>query len=80
MCNGNFLFPKKPLTQVSKRAPGHGKRALERGWQKRLAQGWRKVGEGMAKGWHRVGEGLAKGKRYEVGVPPNSTVTQKELK
>ena len=31
----------------------------KRGWQKRLAKGWRKVGEGLAKGWHRVGEGLA---------------------
>ena len=40
--------------------PGvHGKRVLERGWQKRLAKGWRKVGEGLAKGWRRVGEGLA---------------------
>ena len=36
---------KKPLTSVSKRVPGvHGKRGLERGWQKRLAKGWRKVG------------------------------------
>ena len=53
---------KKPLTRVSKRVPGaHGNRGLERGWQKRLAKGWRKVGEGLAKGWHRVGEGLAKG-------------------
>ena len=51
---------KKPLTNVSKRVPGvHGKRGLERGWQKRLAKGWRKVGEGLAKGWQRVGEGLA---------------------
>ena len=32
---------------------------LGRGWQKRLAKGWRKVGEGLAKGWHGVGEGLA---------------------
>ena len=33
----------KPLT-VSKRVPGpHGKRGLERGWQKRLAKGWRWV-------------------------------------
>ena len=24
-------------------------------WQKRLAKGWRKVGEGLAKGWQRVG-------------------------
>ena len=46
---------KKPLTSVSKRVPGvHGKRGLERGWQKRLAKGWRKVGEGLAKGWRRV--------------------------
>ena len=51
---------KKLLTRVSKRVPGaHGKRGLERGWQKRLAKGWRKVGEGLAKGWHSVGEGLA---------------------
>ena len=50
---------KKPLTRVSKPVPGvHGKRGLERGWQKRLAKGWRKVGEGWA-GWRRVGEGLA---------------------
>ena len=35
---------KKPLTRVSKRVPGaHGKRVLERGWQKRLAKGWRGV-------------------------------------
>ena len=51
---------KKPLTNVSKRVPGvHGWRGLEKGWQKRLAKGWRKVGERLAKGWHRVGEGLA---------------------
>ena len=50
----------KLITHVSKRVPGiHGKRGLERGWRKRLAKGWRKVGEGLAKGWHRVGEGLA---------------------
>ena len=49
---------KKPLTCVSKRVPGvHRKRGLERGWQRRLAKGWQKVGEGLAKGWHRVGEG-----------------------
>ena len=54
--------PKKPLTCVSKRVPGaHGKRGLERAWQKRLAKGWRKVGEELAKGWRRVGKGLAKG-------------------
>ena len=36
--------PKKLLTNVSKRVPGvHGKRGLERGWQKRLAKGWRRV-------------------------------------
>ena len=46
---------KRPLTCVSKPVPGvHGKRGLERGWQKRLAKGWRKVGEGLAKGWRRV--------------------------
>ena len=46
---------KKPLTRVSKRVPGvYGKRGLERGWQKRLAKGWRKVGEGLAQGWRRV--------------------------
>ena len=51
---------KKPSTRVSKRVPGvHGKRGLERGWQKRLAKGWRKVGEGLATGWRGVGEGLA---------------------
>ena len=51
---------KKPFTRVSKRVPGvHGKRGSERGWQKRLAKGWRKVGEGLTEGWHRVGEGLA---------------------
>ena len=32
---------------------------MERGWQKRLAKGWRKVGEGLAQGWRRVGEELA---------------------
>ena len=55
-------LPGKPLTRVSKPAPGvHAKRGLERGWQKRLAKGWRKVGEGLAKGpakgWRRVGKG-----------------------
>ena len=29
---------------------------VERDWQKRLAKGWRKVGEGLVKGWRRVGE------------------------
>ena len=54
------IFPKKPLTRVSKPAPGiHRRRGLERGWQKRLAKGWQKVGEGLAKGWQRVGEGIA---------------------
>ena len=58
---------KQPLTRVSKRVPGvYGKRGLERGCQKRLAKGWRRVGEGLAKGWRRVGEGLAKG-RQRVG-------------
>ena len=66
LCRGlratKSYFTKKRLTSVSKRVPGvHGKRGLERGWQKRLAKGWRKVGEGSAKGWQRVGEGLAKG-------------------
>ena len=43
----------------------HGKRGLERGWQKRLAErvgkglADKRVGEGLAKGWRRVGEGLA---------------------
>ena len=74
---GNFIsnfayfletsFTKKPVTRVSKRVPGvHGKRGLERGWQRRLAKGWRKVGEGLAKGLHRVGEGLAKGWRISL--------------
>ena len=49
-----WLFP--ALTSVSKRVPGiYGKRGLERGWQKRLAKGWRRVGTGLAKGWRRVG-------------------------
>ena len=57
-------FTKKPLTRFSKPAPGvHGKRGLERGWQRRLAKGWRKVGKGLAKGlaqgWRRVGRGWA---------------------
>ena len=57
-------FPKKLLTRVSERVPGvHGKMGFERGWQKRLAKGWRKVGEGfcegLAKGGQRVGKGLA---------------------
>ena len=52
---------KKPFICISKQAPGvHGKRSLERGWQKRLAE---KVGKGLAKrlakGWRRVGTGLA---------------------
>ena len=39
---------KKPLTGVSKPVPGaHGKRGFERGWQKRLTKGWRRVGEGL---------------------------------
>ena len=54
----------EPLTSVSKRVSGvHGKRGLERGWQKRvgkgLAKGWRGLGKGLAKGWRRVGKGLA---------------------
>ena len=50
--NKTKLNCKKPLTHVSKRVPGvHGKRGLERGWQKRLAKGWRKLGEGSANGW-----------------------------
>ena len=59
-CVPELGFAKKPLTSVSKRVPAvHGKRGLERGWQKRLAKGWRKVGEGLAtgklaKGWRRV--------------------------
>ena len=32
----------------------HGKRSLERGWQK----GWQRVGERLAKGWQSVGEGF----------------------
>ena len=37
-----FCHSKKPLTRVSKRVPGvYRKRGLERGWQKRLAKGWR---------------------------------------
>ena len=55
-----YVSGTKPLTRVSKRVPGvHGKRGLERGWQKRLAKGWRKgwrrVGKGLAKAWQRVG-------------------------
>ena len=57
-CNAIVLgqmVTKKPLTRVSKRVPGaHGKRGLERGWQKGLAKGWRRAGEGLAKGWRRV--------------------------
>ena len=57
----------KPRTRVSKPASDvHGKRGLERAWQKRLAKGWRKVGERLAKGWRRVGEGLAKGWRVSL--------------
>ena len=56
----NLGLTKKPLSRVSKPVPGaHGKRGLERGWQNRLAKGWRRVGEGLAKGWQRVGKGLA---------------------
>ena len=52
--------PQKPLTCVSEPVPwAHGKSGLERGWQKRLAEGWRRVGEGLAQGWRRVGEGVA---------------------
>ena len=48
------------LTHVSKPVPGvHGKRGLERGWPKRLAKGWRRVGEGLVEGCRRVGKGLA---------------------
>ena len=61
-----LIKAKKPLTRVSKRVPGaHGKRGLERGWQKRLAKDWRKVGEGLAK----VGTGLAKDQRRVSGFP-----------
>ena len=43
---GAVSFSKKPFTRVSKPMPAvHGRRGLERGWQKRLAKGWRKVGE-----------------------------------
>ena len=38
---------KKPLTRVSESKPVpvvHGKRGLERGWHKRLAKRWRRVG------------------------------------
>ena len=53
------VISKNPLTRVSKPAPGvHGKRGMERGWQKRLAKGWRRVGTGLAKGWRRVGKGF----------------------
>ena len=55
MCNYNFNtsgYLKKPLARVSQQVIGaHGK-----GWQKRLAKGWRKFGEGLAQGWSRVGE------------------------
>ena len=35
------VFPTKLLTCISKRVMwAHGKRRLERGWQKRLAKGW----------------------------------------
>ena len=58
-----FFFSLPKLTRVSKSVPGvHGKRGLERGWQKRLATG-------LAKGWHRVGEGLAKGWRVSLHPP-----------
>ena len=57
---------KKQLTHVSKRVPiAHGKRGLGRGWQKRLAKGWRRVGTGLAKGW----QGLAKGWRLSLHSP-----------
>ena len=37
----------KPLTQVSKQMIGaHGKRSLERGWQKRLAKGCERLAKG----------------------------------
>ena len=64
MCQRQVIHPiyffrfcsKKPLTRISKPVPGvHGKRGLERRWQKRLAKGWRRVGKGLAKGWQRVG-------------------------
>ena len=54
---------KKPLTRVSEQVPGaHGEK--ERGWQKGLAKGWRKIGEKLAKSWRRVGEGLAASVRF----------------
>ena len=45
-----FYRTKMPLTRVSKPVPGvDGKEGAWRGdWQKRLAKGWRKVGEGLA--------------------------------
>ena len=67
------LFVARPPWPTShKRVPGaHGKRGLERprGWQKRSAKGWQKVGERLAKGWRRVGEGLVKGWRRVSGFP-----------
>ena len=49
------LSDKKPFTRVSQRVMGaHGKRSLERGWQKRLAKSWRKVGERLAQSWRRL--------------------------
>ena len=44
---------------------------VERGWHKRLAKGWRKVGEGLAKGWRRVSGFPC----FET--PPNRTQTKK---
>ena len=46
---GHLIFlpthSNKPLTRVSKPAPGvRRKGRLERGWPKRLAKGWRRVG------------------------------------
>ena len=70
-------FPKKPLTRVSKPAPGSTERGAWRGvgregWPRvgdKLAKGWRRVGGGLGEGWWRVGGGLADGWQRVGGFP-----------
>ena len=78
-CQGTWkhaqtLKTKKPLTRVSKTRAWGSTEKKKRGWRgvgrKRLAKGWRKVGEGLAKSWRRVGEGLADFlARSNFGIP-----------
>ena len=65
------IFSGWSVTGVSKRVFGaHGKRSVERGWQKRLANGWRKVDEGLVQGWRSVGEGFLAPSQLSIPETP----------